>query len=311
MVALLLLPACGRDSPTRSTPVSTPETGFPAGTVFSIASGATNAPVPGAAVTVAGLAYTADGQGQVRLTQRAESQALLDVVAPGWLDRQTLLRRPEATRFSLWPRTGPAGFDDNYTATLVYTSPATGGGPVGERSLLRLRGGDTRATVVLSPELLADPQAVAAHQAAIDGLNSAVNGAVVYVLASAAPAAGIVFTTAVDASDASCEPRVRGFFSGRTQASEIFEGRVVYCSQSVARTTTAMHELGHSFGLGHSPEPRDIMFTTFGGVRGEGFTSREVLAMNLLLTRRGGNRYPDNDRQVTAAGRGRVVHVCR
>ena len=106
---------------------------------------------------------------------------------------------------------------------------------------------------------MADPQSVAAHQAAIDRLNSASGGGVVYVLAAEVPSAGIVFSATIEATASSCEGRVLAFFSGRTLGGEIVDGRIVYCSESAAPACTApAHELGHSFGLAHSRESGDL-----------------------------------------------------
>ena len=308
----LLTVTCGGSGAkvAQPTPVATPDTGFPVGTVLSFVSGATNAPLAGASLTAAGTVYVSDAQGQVRLTQRLERQGLIDIVAPGILDRQTLVRSSATTRFSVWPRTGVGGFDENYTASLVYTEAAEGS-PVGEKPLRRIRSSETRAVVVLSPELRGDPEIVAAHQAAVDRLNNAVRGQIVYALANEAPASGVVFTATLDPSDPDCTARVRGFFSGRTQAGELTSGRIVYCFDAAARSPTVTHELGHSFGLGHSPLLPDLMYRTFERQRGDDFSAREALAMNLMLLRRGGNRFPDNDREVGGAGAGSFTTVCR
>jgi hypothetical protein len=41
------------------------------------------------------------------------------------------------------------------------------------------------------------------------------------------------------------------------------------------------------------------------------FGARETLTMALLLERRGGNRFPDNDRDALQSGSGSVTIVCR
>jgi hypothetical protein len=312
LAALLTIVACGGGDArtTTPTPVATPETGFPAGTVLSVVSAATDAPWAAASLIVGGTPYVADAQGQVRLTQRAERATLLDIVGSGILDRQTLFRAPGNTRFTVWPRSGGNGFDEAFVAQLVYTDAAVENAPIGEKALRRIRGGETRATLVLSPELRADPDAVATHQAAIDRLNTAVRGQIVYVMSAEAPPSGVVFTATFNPSDPFCIPRRRGFFSGRTQAGELVDGRIVYCDETAPRSATVIHELGHSFGLGHSPAPPDVMYRIIQTKGGDDFSAREVLAMNLMLTRRGGNRFPDNDRDVTAAGASSFTVAC-
>ncbi len=46
---------------------------------------------------------------------------------------------------------------------------------------------------------------------------------------------------------------------------------------------------------------RAMMYGTFATSRGTTFSARESLLMRLMLTRRGGNRFPDDDRAITAA----------
>lgn len=65
-----------------------------------------------------------------------------------------------------------------------------------------------------------------------------------------------------------------------------------------------LHNLGHSFGLMYSPDESDRMNYNWWKRRQDDFSLREVLTMKLMLQRRAGNRWPDNDRGgSTAASR--------
>ncbi len=312
LVITVLLAACGgRETPTRPGPVATPDTGFPAGTVLSFVSGDTNTPVPGALVRVGGVAYTTDGQGEVRLSERAEPQALIDVIAAGWFDRHTVLRVASETRFTLWPRGSPSGFNEHYTATLVYTETVDDA-PIGQRPLRRIQTGQTRAVVVLSPELWADPAALAAHEDAVRHVNSVLEGTVVYRLAAEAPASGVVFTASLDPLDEGCAmPRRLATFYGRSVSFGMTGGHIAYCTAAASRSAVATHELGHSMGLAHSPEAQDRMFRFFSTRQVEGFNALEGLAVRLSMQRRPGTRFPDNDRLTTASsGTGTTRITC-
>jgi len=98
---MALLTACG-GSNGPSTPSSSPTPlappGLAAGTGLSFVSGENGAPVGGAQVVVAGRNYRADPAGRVTLTEHVTPGALVDVVAPGFFDRQTQLRSDLATR---------------------------------------------------------------------------------------------------------------------------------------------------------------------------------------------------------------------
>ena len=91
---------------------------------------------------------------------------------------------------------------------------------------------------------------------------------------------------------------------------EIASAKIVFCNEAATRDTTVVHEVGHTFGMGHSPDAREIMHAFKMGGQPDGFGARESLVMRLMLQRRGGNRYPDDDRNVTAAREREVVIVC-
>lgn len=254
---------------------------------------------------IAGQSLRADAQGQVSVPPSTAFGAFVDLISPGFFDRQTSLRLGSgAARISLWPKNGPSGMDENFTATLVYTSTADGA-TVGGQSLRRLRAGTPAVYVTLAPSLLADSESVAWHQLAADSITVATSGRVIYRLSSEPPAGAIVMNVSYEPGNPGCGDRVRAFTSVRLAAGEIVSGTIVYCVSDAPRSGTVVHELGHSFGFFHSPDRTDVMYFSFVSGRSEVYTPKEALAMRLMMDRAAGTRFPDNDRDtsgITAHG---------
>jgi matrixin len=277
-----------------------------AGTTLRIAAGETGEGVDGAVVTVAGRSYTSAG-GEVTLAEAAPLRSEITIVAPDMLERRTLVRDVATTRFTLWPRTSVTGIDEAFTQELVYAR-SDGLGP-----LRRLPRGTTRVVVVPSEELRGIEAAMAAHQDAVDRVTAATDGQVAYVLGSAVPPSGVYVETRIGGSDDGLcsEANVLAFAQATTQNDEIVRGQVVYCDPKAARNAVVAHELGHTFGLFHSPEKGELMYRFFNGHGAVEFGPRESLEMRLMLQRLAGNVFPDDDRTVGAAGARTYVTVCR
>jgi hypothetical protein len=310
LLALLSASACGGSDRGSQAPSALPTPapdGLAAGSAISVVSGEDQKPVAGARVVLAGREYGSDAAGQVTLAEPVSFGSLVDVVAPGFLNRQTALR-PGATRFVLWPRATASGFDEAFTAQIVYTWGSASPPAHGSNALQRIRAGATLAVVVLSPQLLEDGAAHRAHVAAVDDLNAWLAGRMHYALAADAPPGGVVFRARVDPAEPLCAD-ARAFFDGDFARGEIVGGAVVYCSLDVARASTVAHELGHSTGLQHVYGGNELMTPSFTRSRRSTFGAREGLAMNLLFERRAGNLFPDTDRAVagTAIERRRIV----
>jgi hypothetical protein len=92
------------------------------------------------------------------------------------------------------------------------------------------------------------------------------------------------------------------------RAGEIVGGKVVYCRLNGVDASLVGHELGHTTGLNHSSERGDLMYPFITGV--ERFSHAESFSMSMLFERPGGNRFQDNDRDVTAAASGTRIVVC-
>jgi hypothetical protein len=316
VLAAALAAACGgdRNPAAPSRPATTAgASGLPAGTSVTVVSGGTGAPLAGVTITVAGQTALTDGGGQARLPVAAPVGTAMDLTHPGHLDRQTTIRQSTGPRFTLWPRTSADGLTEHYTATLAYTATTDPPSPAGSSALQRLPAGTTTVVVVPSPALLQDGRAMEAHEDAVRAITDATGATVRYVLAPSSPPSGVVVTTRVDELDARCvEGGLRGYMRGTYRNSELTSGEIVFCDANIARSPTIAHELGHTFGLRHGPEPNDLMFFRFGNRRASGFGPRESLVMRMMLDRPAGNRYPDSDRGVTgsSAVEERVV-VCR
>ena len=206
------------------------------------------------------------------------------------------------------PTRSDTGLVEGYTRALVYTSSA------GPSTMRRWARGTTRVAVVLSPEIRADPEAVAAHQEAADRVTAASGGQVAYYLATEAPATGGWVDVRLNGGDPSCagSEYLLGYERNFTRSAEIVRAEIVYCDYKTARTATASHEMGHTFGLFHSPDKTELMYAYYNGHGGVDFGARESLAMRLMLHRPAGNAFPDDDRAATAAAAERAeVTICR
>ena len=310
-LALLVMAACGGGgggsptSPTVAPPAATPRpSGWPAGTTVQLVDGDTGQPVAGT-VVVAGVTTTAGAA----LAASAAEGATVDVSAPGFLPRQTLVRTGE-TRLVLWPES--ATLPGDYTRSLVYTSvPAVRGGP--PEVLASMRRLPTRVrtvAVTLSTSLQGDADAVEAHRAAIEALNGMTAPlGVTYRLGGTGE---FNVPTRLDPSATLCVEHAARAFTDiwLSTANEITRAEITFCTTSISATAgTIVHELGHTFGLRHSLDTRDTMYPFAQSTRLTTPTSKEMLTMSLMLARRSGTQWPDNDRQSTAAAAVRVETV--
>jgi hypothetical protein len=282
-----------------------------AGTVLAVASGETGQPVAGARVTVAGQVLVTDGEGRAALTAPAPLQSAVEIDAEGFLPRRAALRDAAAPVFTLWPGRSHTGLDADYSGWLVYTSAASHDAPHGAQALQRLPLSARQVSVVPSDELRRDALAWTAHEEAVRMMNEALGGRLTYVLA-AHRGGGVLFETKLDGRSAHCREGVRAVTTASLRGDEISGGTVVFCTLEAARSFTVAHELGHTFGLQHSPHGAEIMYGWFLPHHPAGFSPREALAMSLMLQREPGNRFPDTDRATGASGERRtVVTVCR
>jgi len=300
MVVLAVAPlSCGGGgggSPATPVNPTPPPSGWSAGTVVTVVSGETDAPVAGARVIVAGTQHATDGAGQA-VVQAAAEGATVDVEAAGYLTRQTLVRHA-VTRLTMWPDN--AKLPGDYTKALVYTA-STASDSSGIVPLARIPPRVRTLALVPSDALAADPRSMAAHRQAADYFNVAVAGRTVF---SVGGTADMTVPTRVNADDAGCEGKANRILAHIwISGYEVSRAEIVFCGEGTTGFATPIaHELAHVFGLAHSLDPRDVMYRFYDPRTEHGFTERETLTMGLIYLRRGGNTWPDNDRVVATSG---------
>ena len=245
-----------------------------------------------AAVTVAGVSYETNEAGEFTFGQLADFGSFVDVVADDFIERQTRARR-DVGQLELWPATSATGLDRRYTRTLVYESASTN--DKGELEPLQRPGVvNPRVVVVPSEEIQMDPGAMQSVRRAVGEMNQVLEGKIAYSVGEDATA--VTVTLAVDPSDETIRERnSRAVIYCRRTRFTITSCRVAYRSIEIVRADTTLHELGHSFGLKHSPDPTELMGSPRRGHPWR-FSARERLAMRLILKRAPGNVFPDNDR---------------
>jgi hypothetical protein len=299
----MLVASCGGGGGGSALPVAPvlptpPPSGWSRGTIITVVSGETDAPVAAARLIVAGVPQVTDGAGQVVAVTEAAEGATVDVVAEGFLPRQTLVRNA-VTRLTVWPDNTKLPGD--YTRAIVYTASTV----TDSTSLVPLERLPPRVrTLALVPgeDIASDPRVMAAHRQAADYFNVAAEGRTVF---SVGGTADMTVPTRLDPADSSCEGK-SGRLIARTSVSryEVTRAEIIFCGDSPTRLPMPItHELAHIFGLGHSIDRRDVMYPYYSSGDEHGFTDRETLTMRLVYLRRGGNTWSDNDRTATTSGK--------
>ncbi len=300
-LTLALVSCGGSDRPTAPSPVTV---ATPPPAQVTVADGATGVPVTGATVTHQGQAFVTDARGVATLATASALGTPVDVTAQGFLDRKTTA---SASTVFLWPKVLSSTAGEAFTARLAYTSTVAGA-IAGDAPLRRIVSGFSTVYVYLPPEIRTEDIRRTA-EAAVVAVNAATQGSPAYQLVLEKPAGTqVVFEIGIDGTPATCDNAIAFFRTtlvSSSNSSELFGGLVNFCEARWARDLSVMaHELGHSLGLYHSDRTFDLMYPFTN--REPQFSGEERLLINLTRLRRGGNRFPDTDRDRVASASSRA-----
>jgi hypothetical protein len=227
----------------------------------------------------------ADESGRVVLEEGDHGP--MDVTAAGYLLRESRLGGDSDA--TLWPV--DADYPAEYVRALLYTPAYLTREKAPDTVTAMVRIVARRVSIVPSAELARDGAALRAHHEGAAAVTEATEGAIVFAVESR-PGAGVVFHTALDPAASADALTYRDLRGGAVTG-----GRTVFASLSAARDPGFLaHELGHALGLQHSTVPADVMYFRCGGRSSYSFTAHERRTIRLLLQRKPGNQFPDNDR---------------
>jgi hypothetical protein len=92
---------------------STPLLSFAPGTTFTVLSGETGAPIAGARFVMGGDELVSNETGEVTIQREAPFFSPVDIVAAGYLDRNTSFKTNELL-YTLWPKTSSNGLTEHW-----------------------------------------------------------------------------------------------------------------------------------------------------------------------------------------------------
>lgn len=280
LVAALAAPAisCGGSSSPSASP-SGPTTAT--SQTATVVSGETGAVLGGVRVTASGTTYTTNAAGQVSLPATLTADSTIDIDVPGYLKRETTLAR--GPQFSLWP-TQAQGATEAWTQQALH-------GTFGTSPMQRPDPQLTQYTIIPTAALANDSAALSALERAAVMWNAATaNTGFTMRVGSGSPtnAFGVVVAT-IDAS-LTTAGGAAPLGTGRALSG----GTISFRSTAAARLPNLIaHELGHMFGMAHSSDSVDIMFSA--SPPGD-LSAREQMTARLMLQRRPGKVWPDNER---------------
>jgi hypothetical protein len=284
-----LLTACSGGEATRPSDTTPSTPTIAAGDILTVRSGEDQRPVAGATVTIGGRSSVTDSVGHVTLAAPVAVETPVEIAAPSFLLRQTLLRTRSEV-FTLWP--DRPGFDATFTREMFYAEFSVAG------TLIR----PTTPITVVPPAALREAAVVDAARNAAALVTAANGGAVPYTVADLPAQGSVTVDLALDPSDPyfAANPGSVGHADVQTVDNRVTSARVVLEDVASARLARVIaHELGHTFGAGH-PSQRGLMNVAIPDL--QDFSDAEKLAFHMSAQRRPGNAFPDDDRAVRASG---------
>ena len=259
--------------------------GTPSQTV-SVVSGDTGAPVSNARVIAGGVTYTTNASGQAVLPGELTAAATVDLEISGFLKRETTLAG--GPQFSLWPSQAQ-GAAEAWTQQVLH-------GTFGTSSMLRPDPQLRQYTILPDAAVASDPSALLALERAAAMWNAATGASFTMRVGSGAPVNGLgVVVATIDPTSPSA-----GGAAPLGTGRALSGGTISFRSIAVARLPNVVaHELGHMFGVGHSPDASDVMYSASPAAD---LSMRERMTARLMLQRRPGKNWPDNERALGVQG---------